>query len=57
MTEKNYANWNTAHPEFPVDKGHSAGSQFRRGDVVEQSDVDTLADVTPEASKTKTCTI
>ena len=50
-TEKNYANWNQAHPEFPVDKGHSAGSQFRRGDVVEQSDVDTLAGVTPEASK------
>lgn len=51
-TEADYANWNKTHPEFPVDKGHSAGSQFRRGDVVEQSDVDTLAGVTPEASKT-----
>lgn len=51
-TEKHYANWNKAHPEFPVDKGHSAGSQFRRGDVVKQSDIDTLAGVTPEASKT-----
>jgi DNA/RNA endonuclease G (NUC1) len=51
-TEKHYSNWNKAHPEFPVDKGHSAGSQYRRGDVVEQSDVDTLAGVTPEASKT-----
>ena len=51
-TEKHYANWNKAHPEFPVDKGHSAGSQFRRGDVVEQSDIDTLAGVTPEASNT-----
>lgn len=51
-TEKHYANWNKAHPEFPVDKGHSAGSQYRRGDVVEQSDIDTLAGVTPEASKT-----
>lgn len=51
-TEKHYANWNKAHPDFPVDKGHSAGSQFRRGDLVEQSDVDTLAGVTPEASKT-----
>jgi DNA/RNA endonuclease G (NUC1) len=51
-TEKHYANWNRAHPDFPVDKGHSAGSQYRRGDVVEQSDIDTLAGVTPEASKT-----
>ncbi len=51
-TEKHYSNWNKAHPEFPVDKGHSAGSQFRRGDVVTQSDIDTLAGVTPEASKT-----
>ena len=51
-TEKHYAKWNKAHPEFPVDKGHSAGSQFRRGDVVVQSDIDTLAGVTPEASKT-----
>jgi len=50
-TEMHYANWNKAHPEFPVDKGHSAGSQYRRGDVVEQSDIDTLAGVTPEASK------
>lgn len=50
-TEKHYSNWNKAHPEFPVDKGHSAGSQYRRGDVVEQSDVDTLAGVTPEAGK------
>ena len=40
------------HPEFPVDKGHSAGSQYRRGDVVVQSDIDTLAGVSPEASKT-----
>lgn len=51
-TEKHYANWNRANPKFPVDKGHSAGSQFRRGDTVEQSDIDTLAGVTPEASKT-----
>jgi DNA/RNA endonuclease G (NUC1) len=51
-TEAHYSNWNKAHPDFPVDKGHSAGSQYRRGDVVEQSDVDTLAGVTPEASKT-----
>lgn len=51
-TEKHYANWNKLNPDFPVDKGHSAGSQYRRGDVVEQSDVDTLAGVTPEASKT-----
>ena len=51
-TEKHYANWNKKNPKFPVDKGHSAGSQYRRGDVVEQSDVDTLAGVTPEASKT-----
>jgi DNA/RNA endonuclease G (NUC1) len=50
-TEKHYANWNKAHPEFPVDKGHSAGSQYRRGDEVEQSDIDTLAGVTPEARK------
>ena len=51
-TEKNYANWNKANPNFLVDKGHSAGSQYRRGDQVEQSDIDTLAGVTPEASKT-----
>ncbi|MDH3743514.1 MAG: hypothetical protein OES47_00260 [Acidobacteriota bacterium] len=51
-TEKHYANWNKKHSDFPVDKGHSAGSQYRRGDVVEQSDIDTLAGVTPEASKT-----
>ena len=51
-TEEHYANWNKAHPDFPVDKGHSAGSQYRRGDVVEQFDIDTLAGVTPEASKT-----
>ena len=50
-TEQHYANWNKANPDFPVDKGHSAGSQYRRGDVVEQSDIDTLAGVTPEASK------
>ncbi len=51
-TEKHYSNWNKAHPEFQVDKGHSAGSQFRRGDLVVQSDIDTLAGVTPEASAT-----
>jgi DNA/RNA endonuclease G (NUC1) len=57
-TEKHYENWNKAQKRkppkerFPVDKGHSAGSQYRRDDVVEQSDVDTLAGVTPEASKT-----
>jgi DNA/RNA endonuclease G (NUC1) len=51
-TEKHYLNWNKANPKFPVDKGHSAGSQYRRGDVVVQSDIDTLAGVTPEASKT-----
>ena len=51
-TEKHYANWNKKNPKFPVDKGHSAGSQYRRGDVVKQSDIDTLAGVTPEASKT-----
>jgi DNA/RNA endonuclease G (NUC1) len=51
-TEKHYANWNKKNKHFPVDKGHSAGSQYRRGDVLVQSDVDTLAGVTPEASKT-----
>ena len=51
-TEQHYANWNKAHPEFQVDKGHSAGSQYRRHDTVEQSDISTLAGVTPEASKT-----
>lgn len=51
-TEKHYANWNKANPNFPVDKGHSAGSQYRRGDLVDQADIDTLAGVTPEASKT-----
>lgn len=57
-TEKHYENWNKAQKrrplkdQFPVDKGHSAGTQYRRDDVVEQSDVDTLAGVTPEASKT-----
>ncbi len=51
-TEKHYANWNKKNPSFPVDKGHSAGSQYRRSDVVKQSDIDTLAGVTPEASKT-----
>ena len=57
-TEKHYANWNKkekrkpANKQFLVDKGHSAGSQYRRGDVVVQSDIDTLAGVTPEASKT-----
>ncbi len=51
-TEKHYSNWNKANPKFPIDKGHSAGSQYRRSDSVEQSDVDTLAGVTPEASKT-----
>jgi len=51
-TEKHYANWNKKNPKFPVDKGHSAGSQYRRSDVVKQSDIDTLAGVTPEASKT-----
>ena len=45
-TETHYSNWNKAHPEFLVVKGHSAGSQYRRADVVEQSDVDTLAGVT-----------
>lgn len=51
-TEKHYANWNKKNKHFPVDKGHSAGSLYRRGDVVVQSDIDTLAGVTPEASKT-----
>lgn len=57
-TEKDYADWNNKekhkpeHKQFLIDKGHSAGSQYRRDDVVEQSDVDTLAGVTPEASKT-----
>lgn len=51
-TEKDYASWNRKNKHFPVDKGHSAGSQYRRGDVVVQSDIDTLAGVTPEASKT-----
>ncbi|MEM7425256.1 MAG: DNA/RNA non-specific endonuclease [Pseudomonadota bacterium] len=51
--EKHYANWNKKHRDtFPVDKGHSAGSQFRRRDHTEQSDIDTLAGVTPEASAT-----
>jgi DNA/RNA endonuclease G (NUC1) len=51
-TEKHYANWNKANPNFQIDKGHSAGSQYRRRNVVEQSDIDTLAGVTPEASTT-----
>ena len=51
-TEQHYANWNRAHPDFKVDKGHSAGSQYRRSDAVDQSDIDTLAGVTPEASST-----
>ena len=51
-TEKHYANWNKKNPNFKVDKGHSAGSQYRRGNVVIQSDIDTLAGVTPEAAKT-----
>jgi len=52
-TEEHYKNWNKKHKNtFPIDKGHSAGSQFRRGDLVEQSDIDTLAGVTPEASAT-----
>ncbi len=52
-TEKHYANWNKKHKKtFPIDKGHSAGSQFRRRDWTEQSDIDTLAGVTPEASAT-----
>lgn len=57
-TEDHYANWNRKEKKKPVaqrflvDKGHSAGSQYRRDDVVEQSDVDTLAGVTPEAAKT-----
>lgn len=57
-TEKDYALWNKKErnkplsKQFLVDKGHSAGSQYRRDNVVEQSDIDTLAGVTPEASKT-----
>ena len=51
-TEKHYSNWNKNNKHFPVDKGHSAGSQFRRRDFVEQSDIDTLAGVCPEASAT-----
>ena len=52
-TEKHYENWNKKHRDtFPVDKGHSAGSQYRRRDLTEQSDIDTLAGVTPEASAT-----
>ena len=47
-TEADYAAWNKKNPKFPVDKGHSAGSQYRRRDQVEQSDIDTLAGVTPE---------
>ena len=57
-TEQDYAEWNKKekrkpkNKQFLVDKGHSAGSQYRRDNVVEQSDVDTLAGVTPEASAT-----
>jgi DNA/RNA endonuclease G (NUC1) len=52
-TEAHYANWNKKHKKtFPIDKGHSAGSQYRRRDLTEQSDIDTLAGVTPEASAT-----
>ena len=51
-TEQHYANWNKENKHFQVDKGHSAGSQYRRGDAVVQSDIDTLAGVTPEASAT-----
>ena len=49
-TEGDYRAWNKEHPEFPVDKGHSLGSQFARSDDQVQSDVDTLAGVTPESS-------
>lgn len=57
-TEKHYENWNKKekkkpkNKQFLVHKGHSAGSQYRRDDSVEQSDIDTLAGVTPEAAKT-----
>lgn len=48
-TEEDYAEWNRNNPGFPYDKGHSAGSQYRRGNQTEQSDIDTLAGVCPEA--------
>lgn len=47
-TEADYAAWNAEHPDTPYDKGHSAGSQYRRGNLTEQSDIDTLAGVCPE---------
>lgn len=47
-TEADYAAWNKEHPDRPYDKGHSAGSQYRRGDQTVQSDIDTLAGVCPE---------
>ena len=46
-TEQDYAEWNRNNPAFPYDKGHSAGSQYRRGNQTEQSDIDTLAGVCP----------
>jgi len=48
-TEEDYAQWNRENPNCPYDKGHSAGSQYRRGNQTEQSDIDTLAGVCPEA--------
>ena len=51
-SEADYSQWNRDNPDFPVDKGHSAGSQYRRLNDGEQSDIDTLAGVTPEACKT-----
>tara|TARA_R110002096_G_scaffold66682_1_gene162132 strand:- start:2418 stop:3179 length:762 start_codon:yes stop_codon:yes gene_type:complete len=50
-TEADYAQWNREHPDQPYDKGHSAGSQYRRGNVTEQSDIDTLAGVCPESPR------
>jgi DNA/RNA endonuclease G (NUC1) len=47
-TEADYAQWNRENPNYPYDKGHSAGSQYRRGNQTEQSDIDTLAGVCPE---------
>jgi DNA/RNA endonuclease G (NUC1) len=48
-TESDYAQWNRENPNYPYDKGHSAGSQYRRGNQTEQSDIDALAGVCPEA--------
>lgn len=50
-TNGHYSNYNKAHPEHPMDKGHQTGSQVRRTDRLAQHDVDSLAGVCPEGAK------